>query len=130
MQVKYIGVIVAVGIGFFIYASRLRKSAEAALVRPWLLKRDAADFAVEFIKEEERRLANFRWLGVALCALSVVPVIILDGFSFSFFTTLGMLCMFLMVAAGVMILIYTGYLHSSKRLLKVNARVTGYVAGR
>lgn len=120
-------VVVVVGIGFFIYASRLKKNADAFLSRPLVLKIDAADYTADFIRAEEERLTTAKWLGIALCVLSVVPNIIFSGFSSSFFTEAGVVLMFVMVALGVLTLIYTGYLHPLKRLLKMNARMTGYM---
>ena len=120
---------VAAGIGFFIYASGLRKTAESSLSRPWILRIDAAEFTAEFIKEEYKRLYTLRWIGIALCALCFIPAMILDNLPWDIFDTLGVLLLFAMVAVGVMLIIYTGYLHPAKKLLKTNARMTGYVAG-
>ena len=117
---------IALGVAFFIYSSRLKKSAEANLARPWILKIDAADFTADFIRTEETRLANLRWIGIGLCALSVVPIILFSGFHFRFFENIAFLLMFTMIAAGVMAIIYTGYLRAPRKLLRINARMTGY----
>ena len=129
--VERIGVVLmflmwAAGVAFLIYAARLKKSAQLGLVRPWALQIDAADYTAEFIRAEGKRLANTRWFGIGILVLSIVPVILFAGFDIVFFENVAFILMFAMAAFGVMAIIYSGYLRCAKKLLKLNARLTGY----
>lgn len=80
----------------------------------------------EIVQTQAPQLRLIRSVGIVLCALSVVPVIILSGILantgfHSFFDSIGVTMLFIMVGAGVMLIIFAGlYNRMPKQLLKLS----------
>ena len=78
------------------------------------------------VKTQAPQLGHIRSVGIALCVLSVVPVMVFTsivtyGGLHSLLSSIGVTLLFIMIGAGVMLIIFASlYNRAAKRLLKLN----------
>ena len=119
-------IIVVAGVWSIVYSRTPGKKWKFIKKESCSIDLTSALYLDKAVKTQAPQLGHIRSVGIALCVLSVVPVMVFTSIAtygglHSLLSSIGVTLFFIMVGAGVMLIIFASlYNRAAKRLLKLN----------